>query len=294
MNDRTEAVAGPESMLSAWMKMATDFWGPVMKQWTETLAPGEGQPEGPLTRGKASWSSYLKSLTALSASMGESGSADALLKGIGVMPDILLRLLEGAWNSTFTLQRQMIEKAGRMGESVEAYQFEGLDQETFKAWAEIYKEEFQQFLQVPQLGLTRFYQEKAHRTLDKFVLLQNGMAEFVNILYLPMEQSVKVLQEKVAELAEKGALPENPKDYYNMWVKILEGHYMTLFKTSEYAQTLSRVLDAFEDYQATRDDLLQDVLKSLPVPTNRDMDALYKEIYELKKKIRTLEQKAAK
>jgi class III poly(R)-hydroxyalkanoic acid synthase PhaE subunit len=294
MNDRTETVAGPESMLSAWMKMATDFWGPVMKQWTAALAPGEDQPEGPLTRSKASWSSYLKSLTALSASMGESGSADAALKGIGVMPDVLLRLLEGAWNSTFTLQRQVIEKAGRMGESVEAYNFEGLDQETFKAWAEIYKQEFQQFLQVPQLGLTRFYQEKAHRTLDKFLLLQNSMAEFANIIYLPMEQSVKVLQEKLAELAEKGALPEKPKDYYQMWVKILEGHYMTLFKTSEYTQTLSRVLSAFEDYQATRDDLLQDALKTLPVPTNRDMDALYKEIYTLKKKIRALEKKAVK
>jgi class III poly(R)-hydroxyalkanoic acid synthase PhaE subunit len=294
MNDRSEAVAGPESMLSAWMKMATDFWGPVMKQWTTALDPVDGQPEGPLTRTKASWSSYIKSLTALSASMGEGGSADAVLKGIGVMPDVLLRLLEGAWNSTFTLQRQMMEKAGRMGQSVEAYQFEGLDQEAFKAWAEIYEQEFQQFLQVPQLGLTRFYQEKVHRTLDKFVLLQNGMAEFVNMLYLPMEQSVKVLQEKVAELAEKGALPEKPKDYYQMWVKILEGHYMTLFKTPEYTQTLSRVLGVFEDYQATRDDLLQDVLKSLPVPTNRDMDALYKEIYTLKKKIRTLEKKAVK
>jgi class III poly(R)-hydroxyalkanoic acid synthase PhaE subunit len=294
MNDRSEAVAGPESMLSAWMKMATDFWGPVMKQWTTALDPVDGQPEGPLTRTKASWSSYIKSLTALSASMGEGGSADAVLKGIGVMPDVLLRLLEGAWNSTFTLQRQMMEKAGRMGQSVEAYQFEGLDREAFKAWAEIYEQEFQQFLQVPQLGLTRFYQEKAHRTLDKFVLLQNGMAEFVNMLYLPMEQSVKVLQEKVAELAEKGALPEKPKDYYQMWVKILEGHYMTLFKTPEYTQTLSRVLGVFEDYQATRDDLLQDVLKSLPVPTNRDMDALYKEIYTLKKKIRTLEKKAVK
>jgi class III poly(R)-hydroxyalkanoic acid synthase PhaE subunit len=281
-------------MLSAWMKMATDFWGPVMKQWTTALDPVDGQPEGPLTRTKASWSSYIKSLTALSASMGEGGSADAVLKGIGVMPDVLLRLLEGAWNSTFTLQRQMMEKAGRMGQSVEAYQFEGLDQEAFKAWAEIYEQEFQQFLQVPQLGLTRFYQEKVHRTLDKFVLLQNGMAEFVNMLYLPMEQSVKVLQEKVAELAEKGALPEKPKDYYQMWVKILEGHYMTLFKTPEYTQTLSRVLGVFEDYQATRDDLLQDVLKSLPVPTNRDMDALYKEIYTLKKKIRTLEKKAVK
>lgn len=293
MNDRTEAVAGPESMLSAWMKMTTDFWAPVMKQWTAALAPGEGQPEGPLTRSKASWSSYLKSLTALSASMGESGSADAVLKGIGVMPDVLLRLLEGAWNSTFTLQRQIMEKAGRMGESAEAYQFEGLDQEAFKAWAEIYEQEIQQFLQVPQLGLTRFYQEKAQRTLDKFLLLQNGLAEFANIVYLPMEQSVKVLQEKVAELAEKGVLPENPKAYYNMWIKILEGHYMTLFKTPEYTATLSRVLSAFEDYQTTRDDLLQDVLKSLPVPTNRDMDALYKEIYDLKKKIRSLERKVA-
>jgi polyhydroxyalkanoate synthesis regulator phasin len=98
----------------------------------------------------------------------------------------------------------------------------------------------------------------------------------------------------VAELAEKGALPEKPKDYYQMWVKILEGHYMTLFKTPEYTQTLSRVLSAFEDYQATRDDLLQDALKTLPVPTNRDMDALYKEIYTLKKKIRALEKKAVK
>ncbi|HSM74382.1 MAG TPA: poly(R)-hydroxyalkanoic acid synthase subunit PhaE [Desulfobacterales bacterium] len=293
MNDRTETVAGPESMLSAWMKMATDFWGPLMKQWTTALEPVNGQPEGPLGRSKASWSSYLKSLTALSASMGEGGSADAVLKGIGVMPDILLRLLEGAWNSTFTLQRQIIEKAGRMGESVEAYQFEGLDQEAFKAWAEIYEQEIQQFLQVPQLGLTRFYQEKVQRTVDKCVLLQSAMAEFVNIVYLPMEQSSKVLQEKVAELAEKGSLPENPKEYYTMWVKILEGHYMTLFKTPEYTQTLSRVLSAFEDYQAARDDLLQDALKSLPVPTNRDMDALYKEIYDLKKKIRSLEKKIA-
>jgi polyhydroxyalkanoate synthesis regulator phasin len=54
------------------------------------------------------------------------------------------------------------------------------------------------------------------------------------------------------------------------------------------------VLGAFEDYQATRDDLLQDALKSLPVPTNRDLDALYKEIYTLKKKIRALEKKAVK
>jgi class III poly(R)-hydroxyalkanoic acid synthase PhaE subunit len=294
MNEKSEGVSGPEPILSAWMKMANDFWGPVMKQWTKTLDPAAGQQEGPFNRGKASWSSYMKSLTALSASMGERGSADALLKGIGVMPDVLLKMIQGVWNSTFTLQQQLMEKAGRMGESVEAYKFEGLDQEAFKSWTDIYEQEIQQFLKVPQLGLTRFYQEKAHRTLDKLNLFQNSMAEFASVLYLPMEKSFKVLQEKVAEMAENGALPENPKDYYNTWVKILEGHYMTLFKTPDYTQALARVLGTFEEYQTARDDLLQDALKSLPVPTNRDMDALYKEIYNLKKKIRTLEKKAAK
>lgn len=294
MNDRSEEVAGPESMLSAWMKMANDFWGPVMKQWTTALDPGAGQAEGPLNRTKASWSSYMKSLSALSASLGESGGADAVLKGVGVMPDVLLKLVQSAWNSTFTFQRQLMEKAGRMGESVEAYKFEGLDQEAFKAWMDLYEQEIQQYLKMPQLGLTRFYQEKANTALDRFNLFQNSLAEFVNVLYLPMEKSFKVLQEKVAELAEKGTLPENPKDYYNMWVKILEGHYMTLFKTPEYTEALSRALGTFQEYMTARDDLLQDALKSLPVPTNRDMDALYKEIYDLKKKIRTLEKKAAK
>ena len=77
-------------------------------QWTVALEPANGQPEGPLGRSEASWSSYLKSLTALSASMGEGGSADAVLKGIGVMADVLLRLLEGAWNNTFTLRSTII------------------------------------------------------------------------------------------------------------------------------------------------------------------------------------------
>jgi polyhydroxyalkanoate synthesis regulator phasin len=77
-----------------------------------------------------------------------------------------------------------------------------------------------------------------------------------------------------------------------MWLKILEGHYMTLFKSQEYTQALGKTLGSMEEFTMARQELLQDALQSLPVATDKDMDELYKELYELKKRIKQLEKKA--
>jgi hypothetical protein len=120
------------------------------------------------------------------------------------------------------------------------------------------------------------------------------MAEFLYLLYLPIEKSFKVMEEKVEELAQKQTLPENSQDYYRMWIKTLEGHYMTLFKSTEYTQAMSKTINAMEDYTVARHEIVQDYLQMFPVPTNEDMDELYKEIYELKKKVKALEKRLDK
>jgi polyhydroxyalkanoate synthesis regulator phasin len=74
-----------------------------------------------------------------------------------------------------------------------------------------------------------------------------------------------------------------------MWVKILEGHFMTLFQSPEYNKSLGETMIALEDYISARNRILQDMLQSMPVPTRKEMDDLYKEIYLLKKKVRDLE-----
>ena len=50
-------------------------------------------------------------------------------------------------------------------------------------------------------------------------------------------------------------------------------------------------MDALTAFIAARQEVLEDTLKSMPVPTTKDMDELYKEIYLLKKRIRELEKK---
>jgi polyhydroxyalkanoate synthesis regulator phasin len=90
-------------------------------------------------------------------------------------------------------------------------------------------------------------------------------------------------------MAEAGELPDDSKAYYQMWIKILEGHYMTLFKSPEYVDAMGQTLDSLENYKMAAEKVIEDTLGMLPVPTQKDMDELYKEIYLLKKKVKALE-----
>ena len=100
------------------------------------------------------------------------------------------------------------------------------------------------------------------------------------------------MQQKLSEIAEAGELPEDSKQYYQMWIKILEGHYMTLFQSPEYGNTLNSVLVSMSEFSMVKNDLMQDMLSTMPVSTQKDMDDLYQEIYLLKKRIKALEKKS--
>jgi class III poly(R)-hydroxyalkanoic acid synthase PhaE subunit len=216
---------------------------------------------------------------------------ETLLKGAGMLPEIFLNIAQTGSKTFMDFQKQWLERTGKFRESAKTYKHENLKEDAFKAWAQLYEQEFRKFFKIPQLGLTRFYQEKMIRWMDKFNIYQAAVTEFSHLLLLPMEKSFQVLQEKLAELADKGELPEDSKKYYQMWIKLLEGHYMTLFQSSEYTRALNKTLDSMSEFSKAKKEILQDFLNMLPVPTHKEMDELYKEIYLLKKRIKELEKK---
>ena len=294
MNQDQQEKAGPEFLLGAWMKTATDFWGSMSKMWQPAFASSQKSASARTSakaRPQELWDASLDVWRTIVSAYSTPETMDAMAKGIYELPDIVLRMATTGWEGYFHLQQQWLEKAGRIGNQTEAYKFEDLDKDTFKAWLEIYQRDFSQFLNIPQLGLTRSYQERINRAVDKFNLFQAEAADFLYLLYLPMEKSLRVMGEKFQELSTEGNLPENFKDYYNMWIKILEGHYMTLFKSPDYTRALSKAINSAEDFILARQELLADALKTLHIPTEKDMDELYKELYLLKKKVKELGKK---
>lgn len=100
------------------------------------------------------------------------------------------------------------------------------------------------------------------------------------------------MQEKIADLAEKGRLPDDSSEYYRMWIKTLEGHFMLLFQTREYTETMAKTISSLSGFSEAKNAVLEDMLKGFPVARKSEMEELAREVYELKKHIRRLEKNA--
>ena len=280
-----------ESSIFPWLKDATDMWlnlAQTMPSGTDSALKTQTAVQNRFTRQLETNLNLLKSFSRM---MSEPESASAAANSFSALPEILLKMAGSGFDVAMQIQNHLMEKAGNIGKRTEAYNFDNLDQDVFKALTEIYEKELRQYLKIPPLGLTRFYQERFNELLDKHNLFETTLAEFLSILYLPMEKSFRVLQEKLQEMAEEGHLPSDTKESYGMWLKILEGHYMSLFKSKEYTDALHRTLNKLEDFLIAKNDTMRDFLQLMPVVTHRDMDDLYKEFHLLKKRVRELEKK---
>jgi class III poly(R)-hydroxyalkanoic acid synthase PhaE subunit len=294
MDQKQQEKTSQKNLMTDWSKSASDFWMSAAKMWLDSADVAEtatSSKERGKERSQESREKMAKMEQAFFSAMTDPAIMDTALKEFNTFSEAALKMGQSGWDGSFHLQRQWLEKMGKVGESGEAYKFENLGQEAFKAWMETYERDLKPLLNMPQLGLTRFYQERMGQTADKFILFQTAVSEFLHLLSLPGEKSISIMQEKLMELNREGELSENSKDYYKMWIEILEGRYMALFQTPEYICALHNVVNTLNDFISAQEGMLTDGLQSLPIPTNKDMDELSKEIYLLKKKVKQLAKK---
>ncbi len=289
MADENKQSPFTESSMFPWMKTASDLWinmAKAMPPAPDTTLKTQTAVQNRFTEQLQTNLNLLKSFSRM---LSEPESASAAANTMSALPEIFLKMAKSGFDIAMQIQNHLMDKAGKIGKRTEAYNFDNLDQEVFKALTDVYEKELRQYLKIPPLGLTRFYQERFSEMLDKHNLFETTLAEFLSILYLPMEKSFKVLQEKLQQMAEEGHLPSEAKESYGMWLKILEGHYMNLFKSKEYTDALHRTLNKLEDFLIAKDEALQDFLQLLPVVTHKDMDDMYREFHLLKKRVKELE-----
>lgn len=295
MENRTRDPLGIESMMNTWTQPMGDIMEAMSQVWDSCRkAPQSGQQDK--QDGKKSNSDALAAMNAalknwqtIALAMATPESMASLFKGCGTMPEMFTRFNQSVIGSLTEFQKKMSRNASRFGESVKAYHFEKTDENMFHFWTELYEKEFQKFFHIPPLGLTREYQERLNHMMDKFHLFQANQAEFLSLLALPFQRAMGVMQEKVAELAKTGELPADPNDYYQMWIKILEGHFMTLFQTPEYIETLAKTITALTNFSEAKNAVVEDMIKGLPIAHQSELDDLAREVYELKRRVRRLE-----
>ncbi len=280
------------SLMTSWMKMATDSFQTTGGLWTDkTASKSETSKKRPEKTGKtqASLDSILKTWRIFSSTMGNPDTLQAGMSGISELPSVMMKMAQSSMTGFTRIQEQLEKRIKKTGESSGKFSFEQPDESFFANWKSIYEKEFQQYFNLPQLGLTRFHQEKANRAMDKFNLLQSTMGEFMTILFQPVERSFRTLQNSIEELSKQGELSSDVKTYYQMWIQILETEYGKLFISPEYLLSLGKTLSSLSEFSAAKEEVLQDLISTLPIPSQGEMDELYKELYTLRKRVRNLE-----
>lgn len=295
MADNAQEKTGSKNFFADWVKMTTEFWAPMAQMWialNQTRGMTSNSTEDDKKPGmQESWDAAQKTWQSFSQGMSEPDTMETFLKGVGMLPEIFLKIFQTGLTTSINFQERWMEDYGRLQESAKSYTDKDVKENAFKAWTRLYEQEFRKFFKIPQLGLTRLYQEKMIRWMDKFNIYQAELTKFFSLLLGPMEKSFQVLPEKLKELVKKGDLPDDSRKYYQIWIKILEEHYITLFQSPEYNCELNKALDSMMKFSQAKKEILQDVMNTLPVPTHKEMDELYKEVYLLKKRIKELEKK---
>jgi len=281
-----------EPLLAAWIKWTMDFW--------ETMAHmgpglgGAGRSDGQASRVTAlsadPWLASMNLWQAFFSLLTEPGTVTAVFQGIQAPSKIILRMAQAGWRGYFFLHQQWLE-AWQGGESPPADQsYENLDQDISQACNEILEQDFRRLLNLPHLCLTGLPQEGVIRATVTFNQFQAAMAEFIYLLYLPVKESLRAMGAEWVN-GGPGKPPEDFKEYYKKWLKILEGYYMTLFQSAEYTRTLAHTLLALEDFTTAKQELLSEAMAALGLPTRQEMDDLYREIYLLKKSMKMMARK---
>lgn len=296
MTDKNDTTTGQDTASIDWNKAMQEYWLPLFTSLGGVFKPPETAEYGPFEKGRVAESlqTTVKMWQAMAGTMNNPAAFEHFQKATEVTPDLALGFTKICLQGFTDMQAKAGEWIQKRGAHLSTADIQQLDSELIRDLADTYENEFSKYLKIPQIGLGRIYQERSLKAADKQNTFQLVMNEFLHMLYLPIEKSFKSLQDKMAEMAETGPLDEKSKTYYNIWIKFLEGHYMELFKQPEYREKMGKTLSALNEFAGARQAVVNDLLKQMNIPAYPDLDELSKEIYLLKKRVRSLEKNNSK
>jgi class III poly(R)-hydroxyalkanoic acid synthase PhaE subunit len=275
----------------------TQFWTNTTKMWMDSMNANDSQSSTSEREAGSedfenlhrAFENMMKMYQSSLSIFSEPGTFDNVFKGFNLFPQTISQISQSGLEGFYHLHKIWMSEFNESQTAPDVNEYVKRKKDDLQAMTESYEKHIRQIFQVPQLGLTRFYQEHLNDAMDKFNRFLLAMNEFNEACFYPVQKSLLEMQEKFEELSSEGNLSENPKEYYKMWISKLEGHYMQLFQSSEYLEVMHKVINAFEDFHSAQKTVLEDAMKYVPLPTQSDMDSLAREHHQLKKRIRQLE-----
>lgn len=148
---------------------------------------------------------------------------------------------------------------------------------------------FGKTFRIPAVGKDREKIEQLLRTFDDFFVFLRKNIEYKQLMYLTGIDAMGKVIGRVAEKIKAGEELKRFEDFFNLWLEVNEKSYLALFKTEAFSKLQGELLEADMKARKRFFKLMELYLYDFPIALRSEMDDLYKTVYELKKKVKTLE-----
>lgn len=293
MSAEEQQVSGMMSIMEHWMNQTTQIWQSMFRLLPEDIAWEPFSPKKTVERAESfQWQpdrfpmdAAVKNWQALLGSMAQPETQTSMVSALVSAPRIVTEMTDTSWKLFTDMQQLFMNQLKKVSGYMKIRDFSNFDMEAMEHLSEYYEKEFRRFITMPGIGLKKFQNEKINRMTDRFNAFQLAISEFFNLLYQPLQESAKRIQEKTTEWMDRGKMPEDPKAIYRQWIRILEELFMKLFKSENFLRSLQRTMSASIEFNTARREVFEEILNYFSLPTGRELDDVYLELYSLKKEV---------
>ncbi len=152
-----------------------------------------------------------------------------------------------------------------------------------------YEETFGKFLSTPAFGISRESLQQMMAATDAHNRFMAAMGDFLLKFNIPAEDAWEILIKTIQEREEKGEGFKSAKEIYDCAVSIFEEKYDNHIKSPQGVQIVVDVVEKYVDFKKKSDAVRDIWFKSMSIPTAKEMDDVYRGIYDLRKKTRKQE-----
>lgn len=289
-------------LFESWLDTANKFWKDIEKSRDDTMQwgdinlkfGGDDEVDDEKHRAYKTWETSINNFTSFLKILSAPENQEAMARSSTAFAEALAHATGESVENMLEFQGNLIQSLARASEYTKSYNIEELDHTVFESFRELYKNEWQKYLHIPKIGLPRVLHQQLTDLVDKSNIFHSYLSELLYLFSLPFEKTNNVTQQRIKSMLENGEIENEPAQFYNEWIKALEGNFMQLLKSEEYTGLLNKLIRSLADYKEVKTDVTNVLLNEFQIPTNKDMDEVYKELYIMKKKVVELTRKIQK
>lgn len=156
-----------------------------------------------------------------------------------------------------------------------------------------YEATFGKVVKMMNLGINMEAANEQQAAMDAYYKMMFSAGKLSSIMTKSNNANVQTLTETYKNMMKEGQKVTTFKEFYDLWYNTSEKAMEDLFATVEFSKAFADFTDKYFLYLTASNKVVERNLSSLPIPTNKDMEGLYKTVYDLRKAVRDLQKEVA-